>query len=112
VFQLIVFLCNVLLVPLWILAPSSSFIFESKFTRRLMTLTSLLNLARLLVIWFGIAENVGHAMTYKVLTIDTQKIIYHSNLHSASLLILTSMLLSLVGSLLPSQHHLQYQVAT
>ena len=32
----------------------------------------------------GIAENVGHAMTYKVLTTDTQKIIYHSNLHSAS----------------------------
>jgi len=31
-----------------------------------------------------IAENVGHAMTYKVLTLDTQKIIYHSNLCSAS----------------------------
>jgi len=25
----------------------------------------------------GIAENVGHAMTYKVITVDTQKIIYH-----------------------------------
>jgi len=32
----------------------------------------------------GIAKNVGHAMTYKVLTVDTQKIIYHSNLCSAS----------------------------
>jgi len=32
----------------------------------------------------GIAENVGHAKTYKVLTVNTQKIIYHSNLHSAS----------------------------
>ncbi len=32
----------------------------------------------------GIAEHVGHAMTYKVLTVDTQKIIYHSNLCSAS----------------------------
>ena len=32
----------------------------------------------------GIAEHVGHTMTYKVLTIDTQKIIYHSNLRSVS----------------------------
>jgi len=32
----------------------------------------------------GIAESVGHAMTYKVLTADTQKIIYYSNLCSAS----------------------------
>ena len=32
----------------------------------------------------GIAENVGHAMTYKVLTVDTQKVIYCSNLCSAS----------------------------
>jgi len=32
----------------------------------------------------GIAESVGHAMTYKVLTVDTQKIIYCSNLPSAS----------------------------
>ena len=31
----------------------------------------------------GIAENVGHAMTYKVLTADTQKIIYRSDLCSA-----------------------------
>ncbi len=78
-----------LLVPLWILAPSSDFIFGNKFTTRLMTLTSLLNLARHLVIWalghmVGIAENVRHAMTYKVLTVNTQKIIYHSNLYSAS----------------------------
>ena len=27
----------------------------------------------------GIAETVGHAMTYKILTDDTQKVIYHSN---------------------------------
>jgi len=32
----------------------------------------------------GIAEHVGHAMTYKVLTVDTQKVIYCSNLRSAS----------------------------
>ncbi len=32
----------------------------------------------------GIAEHVGHTMTYKVLTIDTQKVIYHSNLCSTS----------------------------
>ncbi len=32
----------------------------------------------------GIAEHVGHTMTYKVLTVDTQKVIYHSNLCSAS----------------------------
>ena len=31
----------------------------------------------------GIAENVGHAMTIKVLTDDTKKIIYRSNVHSA-----------------------------
>jgi len=31
----------------------------------------------------GIAEHVGHAMTYKILTVDTQKVIYHSNVHSA-----------------------------
>jgi hypothetical protein len=31
----------------------------------------------------GIAEHVGHAMTFKVLTDDTQKIVYHSNIRSA-----------------------------
>jgi hypothetical protein len=32
----------------------------------------------------GITEHhVGHAMTFKVLTDDTKKIIYHSNIHSA-----------------------------
>ena len=31
----------------------------------------------------GIAENVGHAMTFKILTDDTQKIIYRSNVRSA-----------------------------
>ena len=33
--------------------------------------------------WVGIAENVGHAMTYKILTDDTKKVIYRSNVHSA-----------------------------
>ena len=32
----------------------------------------------------GIAEHVGHTMMYKVLTIDTQKVIYCSNLCSVS----------------------------
>jgi len=32
----------------------------------------------------GIAEHVGHAMTYKALTEDTHKVIYHCNLQSAS----------------------------
>jgi len=32
----------------------------------------------------SIAKHVGHAMTYKVLTVDTQKVIYHSNHCSAS----------------------------
>jgi len=32
----------------------------------------------------GIAEHVGDAMTYKILTVDTQKVTYHSNLCSAS----------------------------
>jgi len=32
----------------------------------------------------SIAKNVGHAMTYKIVTADTQKIIYHSNLSSAT----------------------------
>ena len=31
----------------------------------------------------GIAEHVGHAMTYKVLTDDTSKVLYQSNLRSA-----------------------------
>ena len=33
--------------------------------------------------WVGIAENVGHAMTYKILTDDTKKVIYRSNVCSA-----------------------------
>ena len=33
--------------------------------------------------WVGIAENVGHAMTFKILTDDTRKIIYRSNIRSA-----------------------------
>ena len=34
--------------------------------------------------WFvGIGESVGHAMTCKLLTVDTKKIIYHSNVRSA-----------------------------
>ena len=33
--------------------------------------------------WVGIAENVGHAMTYKILTDDTKKVIYRSNVRSA-----------------------------
>ena len=33
--------------------------------------------------WVGITENVGHAMTYKILTNDTKKVIYRSNVHSA-----------------------------
>ena len=34
--------------------------------------------------WFvGIAEHVGHAMTFKVLTLDTKKVIYRSNIRSA-----------------------------
>jgi len=36
------------------------------------------------LVWFvGIAESVGDVMTYKVLTDDTKKIIYHSTVHSA-----------------------------
>jgi hypothetical protein len=31
----------------------------------------------------GIAEHVGHAMTFKILTDDTKKIVYHSNICSA-----------------------------
>ena len=33
--------------------------------------------------WVGIAENVGHTMTYKILTDDTKKVIYRSNVCSA-----------------------------
>ena len=33
--------------------------------------------------WVGIAENVGLAMTYKILTDDTKKVIYRSNVRSA-----------------------------
>ena len=33
--------------------------------------------------WIGVAEHVGHAMTFKILTDDTQKIIYRSNIRSA-----------------------------
>jgi hypothetical protein len=33
--------------------------------------------------WVGISENVGNFMTFKILTNDTHKVIYHSNLHLA-----------------------------
>ena len=33
--------------------------------------------------WVDIAENVGHAMTYQILTDDTKKVIYRSNVRSA-----------------------------
>ena len=33
--------------------------------------------------WVGIAENVGHTMTYKILTDDTKKVIYRLNVRSA-----------------------------
>ena len=33
--------------------------------------------------WVGIAENVGHAMIYKILTDDTKKVIYRPNVPSA-----------------------------
>jgi hypothetical protein len=33
--------------------------------------------------WVGVAEHVGHAMTFKILMDDTQKIIYRSNICSA-----------------------------
>jgi hypothetical protein len=33
--------------------------------------------------WVGISENVGNFMTFKILTDDTHKIIYRSNLRSA-----------------------------
>jgi hypothetical protein len=34
--------------------------------------------------WVGVSENVGHFMTYKILTDDTRRIIHHSNIHSAA----------------------------
>ena len=33
--------------------------------------------------WVGVAEHVGHTMTFKILTDDTRKIIYRSNIRSA-----------------------------
>ena len=33
--------------------------------------------------WVGIANHVGHAMTYKILTDDTSKVIYRSSLRTA-----------------------------
>jgi hypothetical protein len=30
--------------------------------------------------WFGVSKNVGHFMTYKILTDDTHQIIHHSNI--------------------------------
>ena len=33
----------------------------------------------------GIAENVGHALTFKILTDDTSKVIYRSNVRPASM---------------------------
>jgi hypothetical protein len=34
--------------------------------------------------WVGVSENVGHFMTYKILTDDTRWIIHHSNIRSAA----------------------------
>jgi hypothetical protein len=34
--------------------------------------------------WVGVSENVGHFMTYKILTDDTRQIIHHSNIRSAA----------------------------
>ena len=33
--------------------------------------------------WVGVAEHVGHAMKYKILTDDTKKVIYRANVWSA-----------------------------
>ena len=33
--------------------------------------------------WVGISENVGHALTYKILTFDTKKVIYRLNMQFA-----------------------------
>jgi len=55
----------------------------------------------------GIAEHVGHAMTYKILTVDTQKDIYRSNVRSASSSD-PNLRVTLLGgeTSLPPQHHL------
>jgi hypothetical protein len=34
--------------------------------------------------WVGVSENVGHFMTYKILTDDTHRIIHRSNIRSAA----------------------------
>ena len=34
--------------------------------------------------WVGIAEHVGHIMTYKILTDDTHKVIHRSNVRPVS----------------------------
>jgi hypothetical protein len=34
--------------------------------------------------WVGVSENVGHFMTYKILTDDTRRIIHRSNIYSAA----------------------------
>jgi hypothetical protein len=34
--------------------------------------------------WVGVSENVGHLMTYKILTDDTRQIIHRSNIHLAA----------------------------
>jgi hypothetical protein len=34
--------------------------------------------------WVGVSENVGHFMTYKILTDDTRQIIHRSNIRSAA----------------------------
>jgi hypothetical protein len=34
--------------------------------------------------WVGVSENVGHFMTYKILTDDTRRIIHHSNIRLAA----------------------------
>jgi hypothetical protein len=34
--------------------------------------------------WVGVSKNVGHFMTYKILTDDTRRIIHHSNIRSAA----------------------------
>jgi hypothetical protein len=34
--------------------------------------------------WVGVSKNVGHFMTYKILTDDTHRIIHHSNICSAA----------------------------
>jgi hypothetical protein len=34
--------------------------------------------------WVGVSKNVGHFMTYKILTDNTRRIIHHSNIRSAA----------------------------